>query len=956
MKKTLALAVFGMFFYAGIHAQNAVTGIVIDKDSENPLQKVFITTSFKNYKTFTNKSGVFLIQNIPKGSYVIEIILKGYVTQKFPVELSGEKDEDINLGTIYLFKDEKEEQDLSIISLTEDELNSEDGFTDNITGLLQASRDVFQRAAAFDFGSTFFKPRGLSSENGKVLINGIEMNKLSNGRPQWANWGGLNDVMRNQVLTSELTPNEYSFGGLAGVNSITIRASLYSKGGGISFASSNRSYQKRVMVTYNSGLQKNGWAYTVSASRRYGDHGYVKGTLYDSNSFFASAEKKLDAKHSINFATIYAQNRRGRSTALTDEIHRLKGRQYNPSWGRINGEIKNSRTREIIEPILMMNHYWTINNNTTLNTNLAYQFGFQGNTRIDNGGTRLINFQGHDSYIGGARNPSPDYYQNLPSFFLQDANPTAFDYEQAYLAQQEFITNGQLNWNDLFEANRIQTSLGHNSIYAIQEDRIDDKQFSFNSTLYTELTENIQLNTALNYRNLHNESYAKIKDLLGGTGFLDIDVFAEDDLALLEGQVLNNPAQSDLRNPNRVAQTGERYKYNYKIDASVIDAFVQAQFDYSTFDFYLAASFGSTHYQRNGIYENGHYPESNSFGKSKKVNFTNYGFKGGGTYKLSGQHLINFNSAYIKKAPNIRNSFENPRQNNRIVNGLIGESAFSIDASYILRTPLIKAKLTGYHINFSNGTEIGFFFTESGSSFVQEIITNIQRRNFGGELGIETKITPSITLKGVASISQYTYNNNPNVYYTSSDFDAPITYGNGTSQLKNLHVSGGPESAFQFGFEYRDPDYWWLGATFNHFSRAFVDASVLKRSAAFAIDFDLIPESVLNQGGNISGYGYNNYNTTVANQLLKQEQLDSYALINVIGGKSWKVGNYFIGCFATINNLLNKHYKTGGFEQSRRIGYRAQTKEQSQENGPLFGNRYFFGNGTTYYINLYLRF
>ena len=121
-----------------------------------------------------------------------------------------------------------------------------------------------------------------------------------------------------------------------------------------------------------------------------------------------------------------------------------------------------------------------------------------------------------------------------------------------------------------------------------------------------------------------------------------------------------------------------------------------------------------------------------------------------------------------------------------------------------------------------------------------------------------------------------------------------------------MHVAGGPERAFQLGFEYRDPDFWWVGATVNHFSRAFVDASALKRSDAFTIDFDLVPEDVLAQGGNISGYTYNDYDETTARGLLGQEQFPSYFLVNIIGGKSWKIGDYYVGFFATINNLLNE--------------------------------------------------
>ena len=127
----------------------------------------------------------------------------------------------------------------------------------------------------------------------------------------------------------------------------------------------------------------------------------------------------------------------------------------------------------------------------------------------------------------------------------------------------------------------------------------------------------------------------------------------------------------------------------------------------------------------------------------------------------------------------------------------------------------------------------------------------------------------------------------------------------------------------------------------------------------------MIPSDVLYQGtyrsrldfgGPIEGFTYNDFDQDIARELLRQEQFPSYFLVNLTGGKSWKIGDYFVGFFATINNLLNQEYRTGGFEQSRRIGYRDQLQEQTNPNGPVFGNRYFFGNGTTYFVNGYLRF
>jgi hypothetical protein len=950
MKKSLLIFLFGIFSVFTTFAQETIVkGSVLDGTTGEPIPDVMIRIEGTTIKTVTDANGEFQFETIvPLGEQVLQIEKVDYVTKRYPIVVN--EGQTVDISGMTLEYDSSDKKDLFIISISDDNLNSEDdGLTDNISGLLQSSRDVFLNAAAFDFSATFFRPRGLDNANGKVLINGVEMNKQFNGRPQWANWGGINDVQRNQEFTMGMSANDYTFGDLAGTNNIVMRASKYREGGRISYASANRSYTGRIMASYNSGLLKGGWAFSVLASRRYGDEGFVQGTLYDSNSFFAAVEKQINDKHSINFTSIYAQNRRGRSTAITEEVYRLKGNDYNPFWGEQDGEIRNSRTRDIEEPILMLNHYWDISTKTKLNTNVAYQFGKIGNTRIDNGGTRLVDFNGQPSYIGGARNPDPTYYQNLPTYHLRFDNLTAYNYQQAYLADQKFRNDGQWDWNQLYTANATLRADGGNSVYAIQEDRNDDTQLTINTILDTELTDRIRLNASVSYRKLKSENFAELKDLLGGTGFLDVDFFAEevDPNAILG---LADIAQSDRNNPNRIVQEGERYKYNYDIDSDVISGFAQAQFKYNKVDFYVGANLSQTTYQRNGLYENGNFPGSESFGKSEKLDFSNYGFKAGATYKITGRHLLDVNASYFTKAPSIRNSFSNARQNNNVVTGLESENIQSVDVSYIFRSPIVKARLTGFYSGFKNGSDIGFYFTEdlaglgidTGDAFVQEVLTNIERRHIGAELGIEAQVTPTIKLKAAASVGQYTFNNNPNLYLTSDDFDGELRFGDGTTNLKDLHVAGGPERAYQLGFEYRDPDFWNIGVTSNFFSNAYVDPSGLRRSANFTSDFD--------------GQPIVDYDADVAKGLLKQEQFDSYMLVNVVGGKSWKVNDYFIGFFATINNVFNEDYRTGGFEQSRVATYDRVLEDKSRDNGEVFGSRYFFGFGTTYYLNVYVRF
>jgi hypothetical protein len=976
MKKSFLLFLFGVALtLSGFAQQTLIKGSVLDGTTGDPIPDVTITIEETGQTTKTNARGEFSFTvNVPLGEQVLKVEKIEYVTKRYPIIVNEGQTVDISGMTLDF--DSSDKKDMFIISISDENLNSEDdGLTDNISGLLQASRDVFLSAAAFDFSATFFRPRGLDNANGKVLINGIEMNKQFSGRPQWGNWGGINDLQRNQEFSMGMSANDYNFGDLAGTNNIIMRASKYREGGRISYASANRSYTGRVMASYSSGLLEGGWSYSVLGSRRFGDEGFIDGTLYDANSFVVAVEKQINDKHSINFTGIYAQNRRGRSTAITEEVYNLKGREYNPFWGFQDGEQRNSRIREIEEPILMLNHFWDISSKIRLNTNVAYQFGEIANTRIDNNGNRLDS--SNSTSYGGARNPTPEYYQNLPSYHLEDPNPTAYDYQLAFAAQQDFVNDGQLDWNELYGAN---VRNGY-AVYALQSDVIHDKQLSINSILDAELADNIRLNANISYRSLNSENFARMEDLLGGSGYLDVDAFAEQQT----GQQTQGQAQSDLRNPNRVVTEGDRYKYNYEINSDVVSSFVQAQFKYNKIDFYVGANVSQTTYQRNGLYENGFFPgngtvdgfgDISSFGESEKLEFSNYGVKGGFTYKVTGKHLIDVNGSFFTKAPNIRNSFGNARQSNQTVIGLESETIQSVDASYIFRSPKVKARLTGFYSGFQNGTDIGFFFTENSSNFVQEVLTNIERRHIGAELGIEAQVTPTIKLKAAASVGQYTFTNNPNLYYTAADFEyrAPglannmrgektiLTYGDGTTALKDLHVSGGPERAYQIGFEYRDPKYWNIGVTSNFFSNAYVDASALKRSASFYQDVDLLPVDPITQnliipdGGNISGYAINDYDEDVARNLLKQEQFEDYMLVNVIGGKSWKVNDYFIGFFATINNIFNKQFRTGGFEQSRRVDYRSQLNEQNNSNGPVFGNRYFYGNGTTYYLNVYVRF
>ena len=602
----------------------ALKGKVIDAKSQKPLQNVVATIQSTNQSALTDIDGNFVFQTIPAGDQVLVVKSTGYSQQTFMLEPSN--GQTMDLGVVVLEEDITSEQQLSLVTITENDLGDDNSGSESTSGLLQATRDTYQQAAAFNWGQARFRIRGLDNEYGTTMINGIVMNKLYDGRPQWSNWGGLNDATRNQEFTMGSAPSDYTFGGILGTQEINTRASIYRKGSRVSFSGTNTNYNWRTMGTHASGMNKDGWAFVVSASRRWANEGYFEGTNYAANSLFASVEKKINENHSINFTSIFAQNKRGKSSPNTDEVTRLKGIEYNSYWGWQEGEKRNSRYKEIEEPINMLSHFWKINSKTNLNTNVAYQVGFVGNSRLD--------FQ-------LANNPDPTYYKNLPSYYLNDQSYyvptfasdnvtiTGYTNPAATQAHTSFVNDGQIDWENIYYTNKIVNG-GQKSAYVLYEDRVEDKQWSANSYLNSSIAENIVMNAGVNFKKLKSKNFQKLIDLLGGTYFSDIDPFFSGDAS-----------QTDLNNPDRQVVVGDAYGYNYNLNAITFDGFTQFKFNYKKVDFYFGQTFSRSEYQREGLYRNGIYAD-NSFGKGKSVTFENFGFKGGITYKLKRKKLFRF--------------------------------------------------------------------------------------------------------------------------------------------------------------------------------------------------------------------------------------------------------------------------------------------------------------------------
>src|SRR5690606_35010791 len=115
--------------------------------NQKSLHNVVVSLQNTNLTQFTDINGVFLLENVTSGNHLVQIKSDGFVIQLIPVEL--EPGQALDLSTIVLEEDMTIEQQLSLITLTENDLGDDNSGSETTSGILQASRDVFEQVPAY---------------------------------------------------------------------------------------------------------------------------------------------------------------------------------------------------------------------------------------------------------------------------------------------------------------------------------------------------------------------------------------------------------------------------------------------------------------------------------------------------------------------------------------------------------------------------------------------------------------------------------------------------------------------------------------------------------------------------------------------------------------------------------------------------------------------------------------
>jgi hypothetical protein len=806
--------------------------------------------------------------------------------------------------------------------VTIDDNDLQDGSAQNVSSQLSAGRDPYLNAASFHFNAVRFRLRGYDADLFGTYMNGVPMENLDNGFTPFGLWGGLNDVLRNRDITLGLRTTTFAFGDLGGVTNFDTRASRQRKQTNFSYSLSNRNYFHRWMLTHSTGLNKKGWAFSFSVSRRWADQGYVDGTYYDGWSGYLGVDKRINDRHLLSFVAFATPTENGRQGSSIQEMIDISGDQfYNPFWGYQNGKKRNSSVARTFQPIGILTHDWKVSDNTSLVTAVSITTGKRSVSALD---------------WYNAPDPRPDYYRYLPSF---QTDPLLR--EQTLTAMRNDVNLRQINWDRLYNVNRAMYDVipdvngipgnsvaGRRSRYVVEERVINTTRYNFNTTLNTTIGSNIDFSAGLTYQHQRSHYYKELNDLLGGDFYVDVNQFAERDLITDP-----NARQNDINNPNRIIKVGDKFGYNYDINTTRASGWLQGVFKFRHVDFFISAENSYTSFQRVGNTRTGVFP-NNSFGKAKKQEFFNYAFKAGVTYKIDGRNYIFANGAFVTRAPFFENAYIAPRTRDFVQDDLTSETIQSAEAGYVMNAPKVKIRLTGYYTRFRDQLNVMTFFHDDFRNFVNYAISGIGKEHFGGEFGIEAKLYKGLSINAAANIGRYYFNTRQQATITQDN--------NATALSKELIYSENyrvptPQEAYTIGLDYRSPKFWFVNVNFNYFNKMWLDYNPIRRTYNAVEGLD--PNS--KQWGDI----------------VNQEELEAQYTLDAFAGYSWKMNRAFKAMKQStylvfnigVNNILNnRNIVSGGFEQLR--------FDFNDRNPDKFPARRFYSFGLNYFASVGIRF
>ena len=170
--------------------------------------------------------------------------------------------------------------------------------------LLKSTPSVYVTRESGGYGDSRINMRGFDSSNLGILINGVPINGMENGKVYWSNWSGLSDVSQFIQVQRGLGASALGLSSVGGTMNMVTKSTEAQRGGSAYIGIGNDGFRK-YSVSVSTGLMDNGWAVTLMGALNTGD-GYVKGTNYEGWTYFGNISKIINEHHKLSLTAFGA--------------------------------------------------------------------------------------------------------------------------------------------------------------------------------------------------------------------------------------------------------------------------------------------------------------------------------------------------------------------------------------------------------------------------------------------------------------------------------------------------------------------------------------------------------------------------------------------------------------------------------------------------------------------------
>lgn len=547
-RKFLLFTFLFVFAVSAFAQKQPVSGVVKDSLTGETIVGANIVILGTTTGTATDFNGNFTL-NLSKGKYGLQVSFIGYtsvveniVVSDAPLKLTVNLKSAIVIEGVEVVADYAKARETPVAftnilpARIEERLSGQD-----IPLLLNKTPGVYATSQGGGDGDARITIRGFNQRFVAVMLDGIPVNDMENGRVYWSNWFGLDAVTRDIQVQRGLGRSKLALPSVGGTMNIITKGIENKRQLSIEQAIDGEG-KLTTNLGFTSGRMKNGWALTMAGAYKKGN-GWVENTdvtayfLYikvdkmwgkhlTSLTGFGAPQTHKERKYRrgiADFDTTYAR----KHGVAADEIPSTFNNQsigYNAHWGYIKRDAdkwNSDYTERIIDPDAKR-----VVLNEMINTYFKPQYSLRDSWNV-NDRILITNILYFSTGTGGSIQPRNSLKNTQ---LITDAdyknNPGLFSLDEI----------GQINWQSIYDQNSKGTNSGFGMVYPINNDYSDKLYYSNNylvqstnnhkwggllSTFAYKFNKEFSLSGGVDLRAYTSEHYYKITDLLGGDYAID---------------------------------------------------------------------------------------------------------------------------------------------------------------------------------------------------------------------------------------------------------------------------------------------------------------------------------------------------------------------------------------------------------------------------------------------------